>query len=80
MGFLQQFHLFIKYKKGIANNLVNMLSSPPKFKNTYLGTFMNMDPFTHDAYTKYEDVKDVFQQLKGQIHVEEGGCKFNYHL
>jgi len=35
---------------------------------------MYMDPFTHDAYkeayTKYEDFKEVFQQLQCQIDVE----------
>ena len=28
MGFLQQFHLVIKYKKGIHNKVVDMLSRP----------------------------------------------------
>jgi hypothetical protein len=35
-----------------------------------------MEPFTHDAYkeayTEDEDFKEVFQQLQGQIHIEEG--------
>jgi hypothetical protein len=34
-----------------------------------------MEPFTLDAYkeayTKDEDFKEVFQQLQGQIHIEE---------
>jgi hypothetical protein len=29
MGFLQQFHLVIKYKKGTSNKVVDMLSHPP---------------------------------------------------
>jgi hypothetical protein len=33
-----------------------------------------MDPFTHDAYKKAymedKDLKEVFQQLQGQIHIE----------
>jgi hypothetical protein len=28
MGFLQQFHLVIRYKKGIYNKVVDMLSRP----------------------------------------------------
>jgi hypothetical protein len=43
---------------------------------------MHMDPFTHDAYKEIymEDgeFKEVFQQLQGQIHVEEGGDKDNH--
>jgi hypothetical protein len=84
MGFLQQFHLVIKYKKGNTNKLADMLSRPPTSNITTLGTLMHMDPFTHDAYkeayTEDEDFKEVFQQLQGQIHVEEGDNKVDYHL
>jgi hypothetical protein len=66
--------LVVKYKKGSTNKLVNMLSQPPTSKITYFGTQMHMEPFIHDAYkeacTKYEDFKEVFQQLQGKIHVE----------
>jgi hypothetical protein len=45
---------------------------------------MHMKPFIHDAYkeayTKDEDFKDVFQQLHGQIRVEKGDGKDDYHL
>jgi hypothetical protein len=45
---------------------------------------MHMEPFTHDAYkeayTEDEDFKEVLQQLQGQIHVEEGDSKVDYHL
>jgi hypothetical protein len=61
MGFLQKFHLVIKYKKGSINKLVDMLSSPPTSNITALGTLMHMHPFTHDAYTEDEDFKEVFQ-------------------
>jgi len=64
MGFLQQFHLVINYKKGSTNKLAYMLSKPLTSNITTLGTLMHMDPFTHDAYkeayTKYEDLKEVF--------------------
>jgi hypothetical protein len=65
MGFLHQFHLAIKYKKGCTNNLAYILSRPLTSKITTLGTLMHMEPFTHDAYkeayTKYGDFKEVFQ-------------------
>jgi hypothetical protein len=44
---------------------------------------MCMDPFTHDAYKEAytkDDFKEVFQQLQGQICVEEGDGKVDYHL
>jgi hypothetical protein len=67
MGFLQQFHLVIKYKKGNTNKLEDMLPRPPTYKITALGTLMHMDPFTHDAYKEEykedEDFKEVFQHL-----------------
>ena len=63
MGFLQQFHLVIKYKKGNTNKLEDIISQPPTSKITTLWTLMHMDPFTHDAYkeayTKDEDFKKV---------------------
>jgi hypothetical protein len=40
MGFLQKFHLVIKYNKGITNNFSYMLSQPPTSKITGLGTLM----------------------------------------
>jgi len=61
MGLLQQFHLILKYKKGGTNNLVEMLSRPHMPKIMAFGTFMHMEPFTHDAYkfkhTKYDNFK-----------------------
>ena len=81
---LQQFCLVNKYKKGSTNKLVDMLSRPPTSKITTWGTLIHMDYFTHDAFkeasTKDEDFKDVFHQLQGQIHVEEGDGKANYHI
>jgi hypothetical protein len=48
MGFLQKFHLVIKYKKGTSNKAADMISSPPIvasiiLKNTYL---------SHDRYVE----------------------------
>jgi hypothetical protein len=64
MGLLQQVHLVIKYKKGNTNKLVDMLSRPPTSKITDLGTFMHMEPFTHDAYKEVYiedwDFREVF--------------------
>jgi hypothetical protein len=84
MGFLYKFQLIIKYKNGIINNLENILSKPPTSNITSLKNLMHMDPFTHDAYKyayiKDEDFKEMFQQLQGQFHVEEGDDKADYYI
>jgi hypothetical protein len=55
MGFLQQFHLVIKYKKGTSNKVANMLSRPPIvasiiLKNTSL---------SHDSYCNILGIKSM---------------------
>jgi hypothetical protein len=63
MGFLQQFHLIIKYKKGTSNKVADMISRPPIaasiiLKNTSL---------SHDSYVEQydidEDFKEVYEKL-----------------
>jgi hypothetical protein len=62
MGFLKQFHLVIKYKKGSINKLEDIISWPPTSKIISLGTLMHMEPFTHDAY-KEEDIEHDFKEV-----------------
>jgi hypothetical protein len=82
MGFLQQFHLVIKYKKGTSKKVVNMLSrplivAPIVLKNSYL---------SHDIYVKQyvidEDFKEVYAKLTLGAHVENYCLqeKLLYHL
>jgi hypothetical protein len=84
MGFLQQFHLAINYNKGSTNKSVDIISRPPTSNITSLVTMMHMESLTHDAYkeayTKYEDFKEVFQHLQGQIHIEEVDGNVDYHF
>lgn len=84
MGFLQQFHLVIRCKKGSSNNLFDMLSRPPTSNIAALGTLMQMEPFTHDAYieaySEDEDFNEVYQQLQTQSHVYDGDNIIDYHL
>ena len=60
MGFLQQFHLVIKYKKGIQNRVIDMLSRPPKNSSIVI----QQSPLVHasyvEQYTKDEDFKEVY--------------------
>ena len=82
MGFLQQFDLVIKYKKGTSNKVVDMLSRPPivaciTFKKTSL---------SHDIYVEQyvidEDFKEVFEKLTCGAQVEKYCLqgKLLYHL
>ena len=48
MGFLQQFHLVIKYKKGIQNKVANMLSRPPI--SVYI--VIQQSPLVHSSYVE----------------------------
>jgi hypothetical protein len=82
MGFLQQFHLVIKYKKGTSNMVADMLSRPPivtfiVLKDTYL---------SHDIYVEQyainEDFKEVYEKLTLGAQVENYCLqgKLLYHL
>ena len=48
MGFLQQFHLVIKYKKGIQNKVADMLSRPP----TNASIVIQQIPLVHASYVE----------------------------
>ena len=57
MGFLQQFHLVIKYKKWIHNKVADMLYRPP----TNASIDIQQSPLVHSSYVeqyaKDEDFK-----------------------
>jgi hypothetical protein len=64
MGFLQQFHLVIKYKKGTSNKVVDMLYRPPIvasiiLKNTSL---------SHDSYVEQYAIDEDFKELYEKIN------------
>jgi len=63
MGFLQQFHLVIKYKKGTSNKVADMLSRPPISASIVLKN----DSLSHDIYVEQYDAdgdcKDVYEML-----------------
>ena len=62
---LQQFHLFIKYKKVVTKKLANMLSKPPMQKIAAMEVIMQLEPITHEMfsedYGKDAESGDVFQ-------------------
>jgi hypothetical protein len=84
MGFLQQFHLVIKYKKGIFNKVADMLSRPIVSASVIL----KQSPIMHESYVEQyalgADFKEVYETLCHSNHVEELDYHFHnnllYHL
>jgi hypothetical protein len=76
MGFLQQFHLVIRYKKGIFNKVVDMLSRPIVSALVIL----KQSPIMHESYVEQyaldADFKEVYETLCHSNHVEE----LDYHV
>lgn len=74
MGFLQQFHFVIKYKKGTNNKVVDMISTPLVFASIVL----NNSSLSHDSYAEQyaidEDIIYVYERLTHGSQVE------NYYL
>ena len=71
MAFLQQFHLFIRYKKGIHNKVADMLSIPI----INASTILKHNSIMHESYIEQyaQDVafKDVYATLSHGKQVEE---------
>ena len=65
LGFLQQFHLVIRYKKGIFNKFANMLSRPI----ISVSTLLKIDSTVHESYDVY--FQDVYASLSEGNQVEE---------
>jgi hypothetical protein len=63
MGFLQQFHLVIKYKNGTSNKVVDMIYRPPIVASIILKNAS----LSHDSYVEQyaidEDFKEVYEKL-----------------
>ena len=71
-----QFHLVIRYKKGINNKVADMLSRPI----ISASIFLKNESIVHESYTEQyaldEDFKEVYANLSKGNHVEEN----DYHL
>ena len=76
MGFLQQFHLVIRYKKGIHNKIVDMLSR----RIINASTIFKHNLVLHESYIEHYaqdiDFKDVYATLSHGKQVEE----LDYHV
>jgi hypothetical protein len=71
MGFLQQFHLVIRYKKGIHNKVADMLSRPIINASTILKHNSVMHESYIEQYAQDVDFKDVYATLSHGKQVEE---------
>jgi len=76
MGFLHQFHLIIKYKKGIHNKVVDMLSRPIINASTILKHSSVLHESYIEQYAQDVDFKDVYATLSHGKQVEE----LDYHV
>jgi hypothetical protein len=63
MGFFQQFHLVIKYKKGTSNKEAYMISRPPISASIILkNTSLSHDNYV-EQYATDEYFKNVYEKL-----------------
>ena len=76
MGFHQQFHLVIRYKKGIYNKVANILSRPIVSASIILNHNYVMHESYVEQYALDNDYKDVYVTLCPGNLVEE----LDYHV
>ena len=76
MGFLQQFHLVIRYKKGIHNKVADMLSRPIINASTILKHNSVLHESYIEQYAQDVDFKDVYATLSHGKILEE----LDYHI
>jgi len=76
VGFLQQFILVIRYKKGIYNKFVDLLSSPIVNTSFILKHNSIMHERYIEKYSQDDNFKDVYATLIQGNHVN----KLDYHV
>ena len=76
MGFLQQFYVVIRYKKGIHNKVADMLSRPIINASTILKHNSVLHESYIEQYAQDIDFKDVYATLSHGKQVEE----LDYHV
>ena len=77
MGFLQQFHLVIRYKKGIYNKVVDMLYRLIISATTLLKHNFVLHESFIEQYALDNDFQDVYASLSRGNQVEE--LDYNLH-
>jgi len=76
MGFLQQFHLVIRYKKGTQNKIADMLSRPPIVATVVI---LQNSSLMHEGYKEQYEVDPDFQSIYGKLILgnEVGNIEFH---
>ena len=80
MGFLQQFHLVIKYNKGIYNRVFDMISRPIVnvailLKNNSVLLESYVEQYAHDAH-----FQELYSNLSQGHQVEESDYHVHHNL
>ena len=76
MGFLQQFHLVIRYKKGIYNKVVDMLSRPIISASIIL----KHNSILHESYVEKYVLDDDFKDLYATLNQGNQEEELDYHM
>ena len=74
MGFLQQFHLVIKDKKGTSNKVADMLSRPP----TSASVILHNASLSFESCAEKYAIDDYFKEIYAKL--THGSQVENYHL
>ena len=77
MGFLQQFHLVIKYKKGIYNKVVDIISRPIVNSSILLKHNSSLHESWIEQYAYDNEFQDVYARLRKGNEIEE--LDYNVH-
>ena len=76
MGFIQEFHLVIRYKKGNFNKVADILSRPIISASTLLKKYSVVHESWIEQYAHDIDFRDVYASLSEGNHVKEK----DYHM
>ena len=76
MGFLQKFHLVIRYKNGIYNKVFDMLSRPIVNSSIILQNNYVLHESYFEQYAYDNDFQDVYASLSQGNKIEE----LDYHV
>ena len=74
MGFLQEFHLLIKYKKGASSKVAYMVSHPPISASIVLQNSSLYFEIYVEQYVDGDDFKEIYAKLAHGSQVD------NYHF